>query len=369
MESNKRIVFFSVFPPYRGGISKFSNSLAKELNKCSDLISINFKQQYPTWLFPGKSQYGEEKPYSIMKRVGSTFNPLSFRTLNREIRKNNPEKLVCSYWVTFMAPLLSFVANRQDSTCEKILLVHNFIPHESRFFDPFMNRLVLRAFDKFIVLSDKVGQEIHAINPKAEVVVAKHPVYKNNTPRMLRNEANKVLGLNPDKHTLLFFGLIRDYKGLDLLLEAFSLMGEHFQLIIAGEVYGNSKKYEDLISKSSNKNILFHNFFVPEKEVHLYFSASDLCVLPYKSGTQSGVKSTADDFGIPCLISNVGGIAEDIEHTKNGFIISSLEPLILKEQMENIFLKGNLSAVARRIQENNANTVDEWQLIASEIIK
>ena len=368
MASNKRVVFFSVFPPFRGGISKFSNALAKVLHQSSDLTSINFKTQYPSWLFPGKTQFSTEKPYLPLKRVGSTFNFFSFFKLTKTIQKRNPEILICSYWVTFMAPILSFIAKRQNKNCEKILLVHNFKPHESRFFDGYMNRMVLRSFDRFIVLSEAVKKDILSTDSEANIQVARHPVYNDFNSKMERSQAIQKLGIHPSKRTILFFGLIREYKGLDLLLEAFSYLSEDYQLIIAGEVYGDSLKYQNLITNSKNKNIFFHNYFIPEDKVHYYFSAANLCVLPYKSGTQSGVKSTADFFGVPCLLSKVGGIADNIEHGNNGFLLSSMDAYAMSKQIDAIFENCNLSELGRNIELNIRQSESSWEKLAEQIL-
>ena len=284
MERNKKLVFFSVFPPYRGGISKFSNLLAQNISKHVEVVPINFKKQYPKILFPGKTQYDQSIPYKKIDRIGSTFNPLSYGKLSKRIDQEDPDIFMASYWMTFMSPLLSKISRSRSKKCLRILIVHNFIPHESRFFDSYMNRKILNSFDRFIVLSNKVRDEILSMDSSKKVLVIPHPEYNDYLPKIRKEDAIKKIGLDKNKKTILFFGLIRPYKGLDLLIKAFSMLPNDYQLIIAGEVYGKKDKYEQLIDNSKNKNILFTNDFIPENEVHIYFSSADLCVLPYISG-------------------------------------------------------------------------------------
>ncbi len=196
-----------------------------------------------------------------------------------------------------------------------------------------------------------------------KVLVIPHPEYNDYLPKIRKEDAIKKIGLDKNKKTILFFGLIRPYKGLDLLIKAFSMLPNDYQLIIAGEVYGKKDKYEQLIDNSKNKNILFTNDFIPENEVHIYFSSADLCVLPYISGTQSGVKAIADYFKVPSLVSNVGGLVEEIQDKKNGFIIHELNEFSISNQIEEIFQnfkKWMPNDTSSGFQKNNPNTWNDF---------
>lgn len=368
MVSNKTVVFYSVFPPFRGGIAKFSNSLALHLSKIINLIPINFKKQYPNFLFPGKSQFDKSSPYIAMNQFGSTFNPLSYVRLSKEVDRLNPDIFIASYWMTFMAPMLSFVARRRSQECQRILIVHNFIPHEARCFDRFMNKLIIKSFDKFVVLSDKVKNDILKVDKKADIKVIPHPHYNDYKQAIHQENARKQIGVHLKKKTLLFFGLIRNYKGLDILLKAFSELPNDFQLIIAGEVYQNKKQYDALISSSKNKNIYFFDNFIPEDEVHLFFSSTDLCVFPYRSGTQSGVRAIADFYHVPSMLSNSGGIAEGIVHGKNGFLISDLNSHSLSKQIEEVFTSDIIFKVKTELENSKNEGKKDWDEFAKSLI-
>lgn len=343
---NRKLVFFSALPPYRGGIAQFSERLLKELVNSYDVIPFTFKSQYPNWLFPGKTQFTTNVSGNLLsKRIVSTFNPFSYFTSLKKIINENPDILVINYWMTFMAPMYVFWAKRMPERTLRVAVVHNFIPHESRFFDRIFNNWFVNNFDLFIALSAKVEQDILIANPKARVLHLPHPSYDHFHNPIETSNARRALKIHEEKHTLLFFGIIRDYKGLDILIRAFSSLPSTFQLVIAGEVYGNDEEYKFLISQSKNQQIFLFNEFISDDKVHLFFSSADLCVLPYRSGTQSGVKAIADRMLVPCLISNVGGIAEKIENNTDGYILEELNPSALADKIIELYEGNSLQKV------------------------
>jgi glycosyltransferase involved in cell wall biosynthesis len=218
-------------------------------------------------------------------------------------------------------------------------------------------------------MSDAVRKDVLEIKDDAKCLVLSHPPYNQFGSKLNQLEAKNILGLNPDKKTLLFFGLIRDYKGLDILLEAFSRLPDEFQLIVAGEVYGSEQVYQNLIEKSQNKNIVFINNYIPDQEVTNYFSAADLCVLPYKSATQSGIKAIADSFQVPVLTTNVGGLAELITPNKNGFIIENVDPEPLSNQILNLFNTEALDSVKLNLESKTNMENDEWKVFAQSLLQ
>jgi len=368
-KSTHKVVFFSALPPYRGGISDFSELVVSAMEQLCDLKAFTFKKQYPNFLFPGKTQLSLNKLSKSYPRIVSGFNPLSYFSAVRQIKKSSPTIFITNYWMTFFAPMNVFFSKSLKKDCLKIAIIHNLIPHEKRFFDTFFNRIFVKSYDGFIVLSESVKKDLLAIDPSAKHCLLKHPSYNQFGEKIARKEAAAALGLDPTKKILLFFGLIRNYKGLDLLLQAFSNLNKEFILLIAGEVYGDEITYTNLISKSKNKNIHFVNQFIDEQDVKLYFSVADLCVLPYKSATQSGIQALANSFCLPVLISNVGGLAEDIVDEKNGFILNDINPLAIQKKIEEIFNENKLIQVEENLKIENLLLNDTWTKFSDSLIQ
>jgi glycosyltransferase involved in cell wall biosynthesis len=368
-KSTHKVVFFSALPPYRGGISDFSELVVSAMEQLCDLKAFTFKKQYPNFLFPGKTQLSLNKLSKSYPRIVSGFNPLSYFSAVRQLKKSSPTIFITNYWMTFFAPMNVFFSKSLKKDCLKIAIIHNLIPHEKRFFDSFFNRIFVKSFDGFIVLSESVKKDLLAIDPAAKHCLLKHPCYNLFGEKIARKEAAAALGLDPTKKILLFFGLIRNYKGLDLLLQAFSNLNKEFILLIAGEVYGDEITYTNLIAKSKNKNIHFVNQFIDEQDVKLYFSVADLCVLPYKSATQSGIQALANSFCLPVLISNVGGLAEDIVDEKNGFILHDINPLAIQNKIEEIFNENKLIQVEENLKIENLLLNDTWTKFSDSLIQ
>ena len=368
-KSTHKVVFFSALPPYRGGISDFSELVVGAMEQLSDLKAFTFKKQYPNFLFPGKTQLSQNKLAKSYPRIVSGFNPLSYFSAVRQLKKSSPTIFITNYWMTFFAPMNVFFSKSLKKDCLKIAIIHNLIPHEKRFFDRIFNRIFVKSYDGFIVLSESVKKDLLAIDPAAKHCLLKHPSYNQFGDKIEREEAAAALGLDPTKKILLFFGLIRNYKGLDLLLQAFSNLNNEFSLVIAGEVYVEEITYTNLIAKSKNKNIHFVNQFIDEQDVKLYFSVADLCVLPYKSATQSGIQALANSFCLPVLISNVGGLAEDIVDEKNGFILNDINPLAIQNKIEEIFNENKLTLVKENLKLENLLLYDTWTKFSDSLIQ
>ena len=335
-----RIAVLSCFPPYRGGISQFNTSLFRELSRENTVAAFNFKRQYPEFLFPGKTQYiedGTEPPFPT-DRILDTANPVSYITTARKIRSWKPDLLLMRYWMPYFAPSQGYVARHMSPGCKVISILDNVIPHESHFFDRPLTSYYLKGHDGFVVLCNSVRDDLLRLAPDARYIVSPHPIYSNFGEKVPRTDACRELGLDPAKKTLLFFGLIREYKGLDILLEAFSSLDESYQLLIAGEPYGSFEKYSRLISASPNSSRI-HLFarFIGDNEVARFFCASDLCVLPYRSATQSGISSIAYHFDLPMVTTAVGGLKEMIGMTGTGIVTESITPEAVKEAVEKYF--------------------------------
>ena len=369
MSKLEKITFFSALPPFRGGIAQFSEQFRHSLAKKREVDAFTFQNQYPNFLFPGQSQFEERTPNFKHPRIVSTFRPWTYFRSLRIFKKSKGDLFITSYWMSFFGPMMGFWARFLSKKTVKIALIHNLIPHEKRFFDTVFNRYFLHQYDGFILLSDAVKNDVLGLKPHAKTLVLKHPSYQQFGEKLDKKLAREILHVNPTKKTLLFFGLIRDYKGLDLLLEAFSFLDASFQLIIAGEVYGERNDYDKLIQASKNQQIFFVDQFIPTDDVKVYFSAADLCILPYKSATQSGIKAMCDAFHLPALVSCVGGLHEEISENENGFVIRDVSAISLSEQIEGIFSGSRIEIVAQNIQNQLDNKENEWDQFADSVLK
>ena len=357
-----KIAFLSTFFPFRGGIAQFNALVYRELEKSNEVKAFTFKRQYPNFLFPGKTQYVTEN--DLADKIDSleildSVNPFSYVMTAAKIKNWNPEVIITKYWMTFFGPSLGFVLGKLNKAT-RISILDNVIPHEKRFFDAAFNKYFLKRNDGFIVMSDKVLADLLSIKPHAKYLRINHPVYDHFGETLDRNDAQKKLNIDPSKNTLLFFGIIRDYKGLDLLIEAMALLDDSYQLIIAGEVYGSFEKYDKLIELHNLKDkLLIHNQYIGDNEVNLYFSAADVCILPYKSATQSGITSIANHFLLPIIATDVGGLKETIYDQKTGLIVNETNAEDLAEKIRFYFDNKLKKTFSENILE--FNTENSWE--------
>ncbi len=325
-----KIAILSCFYPYRGGISQFNACIYEELRKKHDVKAFNFKRQYPELLFPGKTQYVTDDDVAAKiesERILDTANPLSYPIAAKKIRSWGPDLLIMRYWMSYFAPSLGYTARKAGKGCKKIAILDNVIPHEQHFFDKPLTKYFLDGCDGYVTLCDAVGHDLTGIKPDARYITTPHPLYSHFGEKMDRNDAEDLLGIGHGKKNILFFGLIREYKGLDILIEAFGKLGEDYRLIIAGEPYGSFDKYQRLIDSCSGKNrISVFPQYIKDNEVSRYFSAADVCVLPYRSATQSGISSIAYHFGVPMITTDVGGLRESIAERGTGLVVENASP-------------------------------------------
>jgi glycosyltransferase involved in cell wall biosynthesis len=338
-----KIAILSPFYPYRGGIAQFSARLYQTLEIEHDVKAFTFSRLYPDFLFPGKTQYlkDEDETSAIpADRVLDSINPFSYRKAVKAIREFQPDLLVIVYWMSFFAPAYAYIARQLKRKIKIISLIHNAIPHEPHFFDKPFARLFFNQCAGFMVMSEIVKRDLLALKPGAAICLHPHPLYNHFGEKTEQFQARKTLNLDLNRKTLLFFGLIRDYKGLDLLFDALSLLNESYQLLVAGESYGSFEKYQKQIDASPAQNrIKVLNKYIDDKEVSVLFSAADVLVLPYKSATQSGVVPIAYHFEIPVVATDVGGLKETIEKAQTGIIcLPNAEHLAAA--IEKIFTQG-----------------------------
>ncbi len=368
-----KIRFLSTFFPFRGGIAQFNALMYREMEKQHDVKAFTFKRQYPNLLFPGQTQYVTDNDVADKipsRAVLDTINPFTYIKTAREIKRSNPDVIITKYWMTFFAPSLGFVLGRFKGRAVRISVLDNVIPHERRFFDHAFNRYFLKRNDGFVVMSDKVLADLLHYQPEAKYLRMDHPVYDQFGPRLAQQDALKSLGIEytPSHKYLLFFGIIRKYKGLDLLIEAMSKLGEDYQLIIAGEVYGAFDDYQAIIDQHAlSQRVHLFNHYIPDDKVGLYFSASDVCVLPYRSATQSGIISISKHFEIPVIATDVGGLKESITHGETGLMVERPEPALIAESIQHFFtseLKESCKLLIREENERNS-----WSVFCRRLIE
>ncbi len=327
----KIIILGSAYPLRAGGLSTFNERLAEEfLSQGHEVIIYTFSLQYPGILFPGKTQYAiRPAPENLDIRVKvNSINPLNWWLTGRQIRKENADLLVIRYWLPFMAPCLGTIAGiaRKNKKTRVVTIADNIIPHEKRPGDKWLTSFYVKRSDGFVTLSKSVLNDLEIFEKKGKPkIYSPHPLYDNFGDKITRNEALKILKLSPEYRYILFFGFIRDYKGLDILLNAMAeeiLSDLPLKLIVAGEFYSSDQVYYKIIQeKGLGNKVVMHTHFIPNEKVAAYFCASDLVVQPYKDATQSGVTQVAYHFDVPMVVTNVGALPEMVPHNVAGLVV------------------------------------------------
>lgn len=314
----------------RGGLATYNERLAREfMQKGCNVIIYTFSLQYPSFLFPGKTQFSESPaPIDLNIKVCiNSINPFNWLKIGKEIREQNPDIVIIKFWMPFMAPCFGKIARiiKKNKHTKIISIIDNIIPHEKRAGDRILANYFVKAVDGFVAMSKSVLNDLETFDKKKPKVFCPHPLYDNFGEIIPKENAKQKLGLDASLKYILFFGFIREYKGLDLMLEAFAKCVERdksLRLIIAGEFYTDSKPYFEIIKKHKLEDlVLMHNDFIPDEKVAAYFCASDIVVQPYKDATQSGVTQIAYHFNKPMIVTNVGGLAEIIPDGKVGYVV------------------------------------------------
>lgn len=327
-EGRKLISVIIVGPayPFRGGIANLNEALCSHLNANGIKTEIvSFTLQYPAVLFPGKTQMetsAQHFDFKITQLINS-INPTSWIKTVGYIKNKKPDMVVFRYWLPFMAPCLGFIARKlRKHGFPVVAIADNIIPHEKRIGDQLLTKYFIQSCDAFIVMSDKVADDIKLFNPKKPVSITPHPIYSIFGDKVSRDEACEKLNLDKGFKYLLFFGFIRKYKGLDILLQAMPLIkNKNLKLIVAGEFYESKEEYLKLIKEHHLENaIIMRDEYIPKDDVRFYFSAADLIVQPYRSATQSGVTQIAYSFDKPMVVTNVGGLPEMVTDGVSGFV-------------------------------------------------
>jgi D-inositol-3-phosphate glycosyltransferase len=348
--------------PYRGGIAENSNRLAIQFQlEGHDVNIITFSLQYPGFLFPGKTQYTDAPaPVNIkIVRKLNSVNPLNWISIGLKIRKINPDILLLRFWLPFMGPCLGTIARiaRTNGHTKVICIFDNVVPHEKRPGDKLLTKYLTGSINGGVVMAEAVGNDLKKIRKDIPVKFNPHPLFDNYGEKITRVEAITKLGLDPTDRHILFFGFIRAYKGLDLLIEAFAdnrLLRRNLKLIIAGEFYEDDKPYLQLIEKHGlEKDIVFYSHFIRDEEVPVFFSAADIIVQPYKSATQSGVTQIAFHYEKPMLVTDVGGLREIVADGKCGYVVEP-DSQAIASALDDYFSNNRLESFTQCVKDEKA---------------
>lgn len=320
-----RVVIIGPGHPLRGGLATFNQRLAKEfIDQGNECEIYSFSLQYPAFLFPGKTQYSDEPaPEGIKIHAAiNSINPLNWIKVGNRLRKEKPDIIVVRYWLPLMGPALGTILRRvkKNKHTRIVCIADNVIPHEKRPGDKSFTRYFLKSCDAFITMSEKVMQDLRLFQKEKPALQVSHPLYDNFGAIISKQEARKHLGLPENEKIILFFGFIRRYKGLDLLLEAMPALKD-IKLLIAGEFYEDAKAYHEQIEKLGIKDkLILRTDFIADSEVKYYLCAADAVIQPYRNATQSGVTPLAYHFEKPMIVTNVGGLPSLVPHEKVGLV-------------------------------------------------
>ncbi len=356
---NLKIVIIGTAFPFKGGLASFNERLAYALQEQGHEVEIiTFTLQYPGFLFPGKTQYADEpapKGLEISRGINSV-NPLNWLQQGARIRKSKPDLVLIKFWLPFMGPAFGTILRkiRKNGHTKIISILDNVIPHEKRPGDMAFIRYFLKPVDGFLSMSHEVLRDLRSFEPQKPAVFSPHPVYDIYGDPVSKTEARKLLQLSPEGRYLLFFGYIRKYKGLDILLEAMAderIAVEGIRLIVAGEYYGDEAYYHSLIDKLQIRDRL-HLFtdFIPNNEVRTYFSAADCVVQPYRTATQSGISQIAYHFEKPMIVTEVGGLPEIVPDNKVGFV-TPVDPKAITEAILRFYRENKEQDFSQNLKE------------------
>ena len=372
MRVKKKVLLLGPAYPYRGGIADTQNYLAQNLSRLGhEVLVYTFKYQYPKLLFPGKTQYSSvPMPKGIdIKRKIHSINPVNWIKISNEINHYDPDIVLFRYWTPFLAPCWICIAKRLSSKIKKIALVDNWIPHDKKPWDKTMNDLFGKTMDAFVTLSNAVAKEIMEDKPKTPIWSGFHPIADDLPKIISKAVARKKLGWSKEKNIVLFFGLIRKYKGLDLLIEAFSkspLKSSKTLLVIVGEPYEKKEKYVSLIHQLKLEDRIICDFNYADRELTRdVICAADVVAQTYRSATQSGVTPLAYYYQTPILVSNLPGLKAPIEKDGTG-VVTEKAPEKIANNLYEILQENNLLYYQKNLSQTLKNYT--WQYFCKSML-
>ena len=359
--------------PLRGGLATFDELFCTAFNEQGhDCEIISYSLQYPNFLFPGSTQFdttGVAPKYIKIHTLINSVNPLSWIKTANFIKKQKPDFIVFRFWIPFMGPALGSIARMVRKSGIKVLAItDNVIPHEKRIGDAAFAKYFIKSCDGFVTMSKAVMKDLENFTTTKHKKYLLHPLYTSFGEKLNKSDARKVLGIKDDVNLVLFFGLIRKYKGLDMLLDAFNELKDNpnINLIIAGEFYEDKQPYLDLIEKYQIQNqVILHAKFIANDDVKLYFSAADLVALPYRTATQSGVTQVSFHFEVPTLVTNVGGLGEIIPHQKAGYVVEPNGKAIA-ESIKDYFTNHRMPLYTEGMKQEKQKY--DWKIFVNEVL-
>ncbi len=355
-----KIVIVGTAYPLRGGIAHYNALLAQHLSVRHTVETITFKRQYPSFLFPGRTQDESGEPPSVQAapQLVDSINPLNWLRIGRLVARKKADLLIMKYWLPFFGPCFGTIASAARRAGTKVLFIcDNVIPHERRPGDVLFTNYAFNRADYFLVQSDAVERELLKYFPHARYVKVPHPVYENFGRPIAKEEARRRLGLHAER-VLLYFGYVRAYKGLHLLIDAMKIAGstlggaDKLTALVVGEFYDGEESYRDHVGRLGlEESVRFVPEYVPNEKVGLYFSAADAVVLPYLSATQSGIAQIAYNFDKPLIVTDVGGLAEVVRDGVTGLVVPPADPQALASAMTAFYQPGNEERLVAGVQE------------------
>ncbi len=360
--------------PYRGGLAAIMQRMAREFLKDGDSVEIKtFTVQYPEFLFPGKSQTVDTAPPQGLdiERCVNTVNPFNWLRIGFRLRRSKPDFIVMKYWTPFMAPCFGTIARlaRSNGHTKVICQIDNVEPHEHHIIDKPFNRYYLTSVDGYIYMSNQVRDELREYS-SAPALFSPHPMFDNFGERVERGEACRAIDLDPQIRYALFFGLIRDYKGLDMLFDAWAELKSRGEtkgrkLIVAGEFYTSPEPYLAQIERLDiSDDVILRTQFIPDEQVANYFSAVDFVVLPYHTASQSGVTQIAYNFSTPLIVTRVGGLPEIVPDGVVGYLCDPQSDSIV-EAIEKIWQEGVIAQFEQGMQQERRRFT--WRAMCDKI--
>ncbi len=351
----KIIIIGPAHPLRGGGMSTFNERLARQfMQEGHETIIYTFSLQYPSFIFPGTSQYSTEPaPTDLNIKVCiNSVNPFNWIKVGNQIKKENADIIVVRYWLPLMGPCLGTILRiaKNNNHSKIVCIADNIAPHEKRVGDKPFTKYFIKPVDAFITMSEKVMDDLRQFDKTKPARLVNHPLYDNFGEKVSKDIARKSLGIQEDQFIILFFGFIRNYKGLDILFDAIKILKDknysnfNFKVLVAGEFYENRKKYDDQIIRLGIKDYLILNTgFIANNDVKYYFCAADVVIQPYRNATQSGVTPLAFHFEIPMIVTNVGAL-----------------PAMLANQTAGLVAEPNANAIAEKIKDYYSLTMNHF---------
>jgi glycosyltransferase involved in cell wall biosynthesis len=366
------ISFQSVFPTFRGGISKFSDHLYSQFVNRVDVRAFNYTSLYPSVLFPGKNQHLIHSEDRYAKPVLHAYNPLSWKKSVEKMITRDTRYYIYSHWHPFFAvsqtSILKEIKGRYPNV-EIAGIIHNVLPHENFPLQKSLTRKLFSLTDYPVVLSTQTFNEYRDLMHGKRPAKLFHPVYEEEWPDEDRDAIRKRLGYDDEDIIVLFFGLVRPYKGLDILIDALNLMNlenTRIKPLIVGEFYVDPQTILNKIKPAHLPHYEVINRYVPDEEAAMYMLAADLMVLPYRSASQSGVLSNALNFSLPVVVTDLAGLTEQVEHGITGFIVPPEDSVSLAKELFHIVTNVNLQNIRENVTRKKKNL--SWKRFADELM-